>query len=214
MSYLCTFDFVCIVETFVEEIQSNVFVGYIVFCQRTVKFTRQGRCSGGVICLAKNVFAPHVRELDFKCGTVIWLMIDESVFGLQKNVLCACAYVPPEDSPYYIYSEVGNGIVLLEDCFSHCMINLHDIFVILSADLNSRTSNISQHITTRTVFDSPCKSSSANTDRCSEDEVQNNYGKSLLNLCTALNLCILKWHVSWQLLKSLHIYFRCWKQCE
>ena len=71
MSYLCTFDFVCIVETFVEEIQFNVFVGYNVFCQRTVKFTRQGRCSGGVVCLAKNVFAPHVCELDFKCGTVI-----------------------------------------------------------------------------------------------------------------------------------------------
>ena len=63
MSYLCTFDFVCIVETFVEEIQSNVFVGYNVFCKPAVKFTRQGRCSGGVICLVKNVFAPYVLSL-------------------------------------------------------------------------------------------------------------------------------------------------------
>ena len=71
------------------------------------------------------------------------------------------------------------------------MINLNDIFVILSGDLNSRTSDISKHVTTDTVFDSPCKSSPINADRCSEDGVLNNYGKSLLDLCTALNLCIL-----------------------
>ena len=88
-------------------------------------------------------------------------------------------------SPYYNYYEVENGIGLFEDCLSDCMINLNDIFMILSADLNSRTSNISQHITTDTVFDSPCKSSPTNTDRCSEDGVLNNYGKSLLDLCTA-----------------------------
>ncbi|WP_419607807.1 hypothetical protein, partial [Thiolapillus sp.] len=191
MSYLCTFDFVCIVETFVEEIQSNVFVGYNVFCKPAVKFTRQGRCSGGVICLVKNVFAPYVRKLDIDCGNFILLIIDKSVFGLQKDVLYVCAYVPPEGSPYYNYFDVENGIGLLEDCLSECMINLNDIFVILSGDLNSRTSNISKHVTTDTVFDSPCKSSPINADRCSEDGVLNNYGKSLLDLCTALNLCIL-----------------------
>ena len=63
MSYLCTFDFVCIVETFVEEIQSDVFVGYNVFCKPAVKFTRQGRCSGGVICLVKMVLHPMYVNL-------------------------------------------------------------------------------------------------------------------------------------------------------
>ena len=36
--------------------------------------------------------------------------------------------VPPEDSPYYNYFDVENGIGLLEDCLSECMINLNDIF--------------------------------------------------------------------------------------
>ena len=45
---------VCIVETFVEDFQSDVFHGYNVFCKPAVKFTRQGRHSGGVICLVKK----------------------------------------------------------------------------------------------------------------------------------------------------------------
>ena len=126
------------------------------------------------------------------------LIIDKSVFGLPKDVLYVCAYVPPEGSPYYKdsfnsddYFDVDNGIGLLEDCLSDCLISLNDVFVILSGDLNSRTSNISHHITTDTIFESLCKSSPTNIDRCSEDGVLNNYGNTLLNMCTALNLCIL-----------------------
>ena len=52
---MCTFD-VCFVnvETFVEDFQSDVFHRYNVFGKPAVKFTRQGRHSGGVICLVKK----------------------------------------------------------------------------------------------------------------------------------------------------------------
>ena len=63
-----------------------------MFCKPPVKFTRQGRHSGGVICLVKNVFVPYVRKLDIECGNCIMLIIDKSVFGLPKDVcmrLCA-----------------------------------------------------------------------------------------------------------------------------
>ena len=79
----------------------------------------------------------------------------------------------PEGSPYYNYCDVDNGIGLLEDCLSDCLISFNDVFVILSGDLNNRTSNILQHITTETIFESLCKSSPTNTDRCSEDRVLN-----------------------------------------
>jgi len=103
-------------ETFVEDFQSDVFHGYNVFCKPAVNFTRQGRHSGDVICLVKSVFVPYVRKLDIECGNCIMLIIDKSVFGLPKDVLCVCASVPPEGSPYYNYYDVDNGIGLLEDC--------------------------------------------------------------------------------------------------
>ena len=85
---MCTFD-VCFVnaETFVEDFQSDVFHRYNVFGKPAVKFTRQSRHSGGVICLVKNVFVPYVRKLDIECGNCIMLIIDKSVFGLPKDVL-------------------------------------------------------------------------------------------------------------------------------
>ena len=42
----------------------------------------------------ENGFAPYVRKLDVDCGNFILLIIDKSVFGLQKDVLYVCAYVP------------------------------------------------------------------------------------------------------------------------
>ena len=84
--------------------------------------------------------------------------------------------------------------------------------MILSGYLNSGTSNISQHITndtTDTIFESLCKSSPTNTDRCSEDGVLNNYGKTLLNMCIALNLCILNGMCHGNYFGRLHMYLRC-----
>ena len=72
------------------------------------------------------------------------LIIDKSVFGLPKDVLYVCAYVPPDGSPYYNYCDVDNGIGLLEDCLSDCLISLNDVFVILSGDLNLSLIHISE----------------------------------------------------------------------
>ena len=66
----------------------------------------------------EKCFCTLLRKLDFDCGNFILLIIDKSVFGLQKDVLYLCAYVPPEGSPYYNYSNVENGIGLLEDCLN------------------------------------------------------------------------------------------------
>ena len=119
----------------------------------------------------EKCFRTLLRKLDIQCGNCIMLIIDKSVFGLPKDVcmlLCSTRGLP-----YYNYCEVDNGIGLLEDCLSDCLIRLNDVFVILSGDLNSRTSNISQHTTTDTIFESLCKSSPTNTDSCSEDRVLN-----------------------------------------
>ena len=79
-----------------------------------------------------------------------------------------------------------NGAGLLVDCLSDSMINVNYFFVILSGNLNSSTSNISQHITTDTIFHSLCKAVQQILTG-----VLNNSGQSLLNACTALKLCIL-----------------------
>ena len=92
-----------------------------------------------------------------------------------------CAYVPPENSPYYSAFDIDDGISLLEE-------SLADVYLLLCGDLNSRTANefpVSQSgndVFARAVGETPV--------RCSEDSVLNSYGKKLLNMCTAFGLNI------------------------
>eukprot|EP00745_Piridium_sociabile_P007972 TRINITY_DN15335_c0_g1_i4.p1 TRINITY_DN15335_c0_g1~~TRINITY_DN15335_c0_g1_i4.p1 ORF type:complete len:224 (-),score=17.74 TRINITY_DN15335_c0_g1_i4:246-917(-) len=79
---------------------------------------------------------------------------------------------------------------MLEECLTDSVL-LHDVYVILNGDLNSRTSNISRDLSVQDNFDIQHKSHSLCSTRRSEDCVLNTYGKLLLNMCTALDLCIL-----------------------
>ena len=56
ISFVSHFDFVCFVETFMDTFQSNVFVDYIVFVKSAVKLAKQGRHSGGIVCLIRNEY--------------------------------------------------------------------------------------------------------------------------------------------------------------
>ena len=83
MSYLCTFDFVCVVETFVEDFQSDVFVGYNVFWNQPLDSQERADVLVKWYVSWKKVFAPYNRKLDVECGNFILLIIDKSVFGLN-----------------------------------------------------------------------------------------------------------------------------------
>ena len=111
------------------------------------------------------------------------------LLGFYRDVVYMCAYVPPENSPYYSTFDIDDGISLLEESLADVMLSLDDIYLLLCGDLNSRTANefpISQSendVFARAVEETPV--------RCSEDSVLNPYGKKLLNMCTAFGLNIL-----------------------
>ena len=58
-----------------------------------------------------------------------------------------CVYVPPEGSPFYPFFDLDNGIGILEECMTDCMLTLDNVYVILSGDLNSRTAVSYTHLT-------------------------------------------------------------------
>jgi hypothetical protein len=110
LSYLFRFDFICIVETFVDDFQSNVFTGYTVFINPAVKFTKQGRHSGGIMCLIRNELIPYVHEIKTSYSNILLFLIDRSLFDLDEDVIFVCSYVPPQGSPYYVHFDIENGI--------------------------------------------------------------------------------------------------------
>lgn len=128
--------------------------------------------------------------LDVAYHNVCVFLIDKELFGIEKDVMYVCSYIPPEGSPFYEFLNIDNGINLIEECLFDCLLS-RDVYVILNGDLNSRTSNVSQNYFPDNVFNMQHKSQSLNINRRSQDSQINNYGKLLLNVCTALGLCIL-----------------------
>ena len=189
IQYISSFHFVCLVETFVDYLEPGVFTSHTVFCKPAVKLTKQGRKSGGVLCLIKNELIPYVKEIKCDRGHVLCLLLDKKLFGFNRDVVYMCAYVPPENSPYYSAFDIDDGISLLEESLADVMLSSDDVYILWCGDLNSRTANelpISQSendVFARDVEETPV--------RCSEDSVLNSYGKKLLNMCTAFGLNIL-----------------------
>eukprot|EP00745_Piridium_sociabile_P008281 TRINITY_DN15544_c0_g1_i8.p2 TRINITY_DN15544_c0_g1~~TRINITY_DN15544_c0_g1_i8.p2 ORF type:complete len:254 (+),score=4.10 TRINITY_DN15544_c0_g1_i8:1461-2222(+) len=194
VSYVCSFDFICLVETFIDEFSSNVFSGFTSFCIPAVKFTTQGRRSGGLLCLIKNDFLPYVKKVNIKSSVCGAFIISRQLFGFDKDVLYVYSYVPPEGSPYYAYFNCENGIEILENYLTDCLMTYDDVYILLCGDLNGRTSDISHYCHGNdhgSILESQCVSHPLSSGRCSEDMILNSYGKLLLNMCTALDMCIL-----------------------
>jgi hypothetical protein len=192
VSFVRCFDFVCLVETFIDEFNISVFSGYKSFCIPAVKFTIKGRRSGGVLCLIKNEYFTYVKQVSIKSCNFVAFIIDKILLGTDKDVLYVCSYVPPEGSPYYAYFDCENGVALLEDFLFDCILTYGDVDILLCGDLNSRTSNVSHYCQDISGISNFVHASHPVTlDRSSQDKVMNNYGKLLNNMCTAVDLCIL-----------------------
>ena len=86
INYIVSFDFICLVETFVENIDSSLFSNNTVYCKPAVKLSKQGRHSGGILCLIRNSLVPFVRKLNSDNDLFIFFLLDKALFGKTKDV--------------------------------------------------------------------------------------------------------------------------------
>ena len=76
VSYVASFDFISLCETFVETFQSSLFPEHTLFCCPALKLSTQGRRSGGVV-LIRIKLLPLVRQLDCKHDNMLLFVIDK-----------------------------------------------------------------------------------------------------------------------------------------
>ena len=107
-------------------------------------------------------------------------------------VVYICAYVLPMGSPDHSMFEVETGIELLEGCLLDVLLSLDDVRVILCGDLNARSSNRFPDTSGINKYENiSCGHEETKPrSRCFEDMTLNSYGKQLLKMCVALDLCI------------------------
>ena len=194
-SFITLFDFICLVETFmVDFTQFDLFPNYKVFCKAAINFPGRGRASGGVLVLIRNELLPFFCSIECKHANTLLFTVAGKLLGVDKDTLCICAYVPPDGSPFYTHFDVENGISLLEECVTECLLDLNDVYIMLIGDFNARTAGSSQNIfhdCTNDLFSNLHMSHALSNERHSQDSSMNSYGKLLMNFCTSFDLAIL-----------------------
>ena len=193
--YVNTFDFVCLVETFVSTLTATAFTSYTSYTAPARKLSGQGRSSGGVMLLVRNCLASHVKLVDISFDNIIVVELSSVLLGTEKNVFFICAYLPPADSPFYNTSDFDNGVSLLEQCILSVLEKYGDVPFILCVDFNARTAaECPLQIDTICLgAESDCvlRDNGSDTKRQSRDAVVNNYGTLLLQLCSQFDFHIL-----------------------
>ncbi|EDO38264.1 predicted protein [Nematostella vectensis] len=158
----------------------------VVNSPKKINTKKAGRSSGGILVAAASSFSRSVsvfkQEKDY-----IWCKLDKRLLSLDEDIfICAC-YIPPSNSPYFddeVFSNLENDIALFK---GHGKI-------LLLGDMNARTGNLRdypENTDSRHTVDHFYPTPADSLKRKNLDSQINSNGKSLIELCKALDLRIL-----------------------
>ena len=139
VSFISGYDFVCLVETFVDSFTSTLFPSFTSFMTPAKKLSHHRRRSGGVIILVRNVLMRFVKQIKVDYDNVIILEVSKELLGTDANVFVVNTYLNPPNSPFYDTCDYDNGIANLEQCLFSILEKNEDASSILFGDLNART---------------------------------------------------------------------------
>ena len=189
--YIKSFSFICLTEIFVQDIDThdykNIFDGLSLFIAPARKLSNYGGCSGGVICLIKTNILHFFNLSDTLYDNVLIFRINKELFKTPTDIILFAAYIPPASSPYYVNKDSTDGIVILEEIIMSTLGN-DNYSIMLCGDLNSRTGKLN---IIRDIAMSNIRDDFVDETRSSHDLTVNNFGRSLLSMCAALELTIL-----------------------
>ena len=175
-------------------------LGYFLMYKNRKKISRN--CSGGILVLVRAKYRKLCKEISTNNNSCLWFRINKSVFGYDKDILCAAVYLPPENSKY---SDIG-----IFDDFVTDLITLNpnnDYYVLMIGDFNSRVypnndfvtfdyelfehANLDDAMVDSLLEEDTLQGLGIPCERVSLDKKANNYGKKLIELCKSSSLYIL-----------------------
>lgn len=137
-----------LLETWAVDITDTLakFPDYCCHCINGLKQNIQGRAMGGIAVFVCRKFNELVKRIHTACEFAVVLELIGGVISENKCILIY-PYIPPEASPFYINRE-RKGIQMLEELILE-LITQDTVELILMGDLNSRTSNNADFVTSR-----------------------------------------------------------------
>ena len=198
ISFLSSYDFVFLSETFAAVFPSDLFPLFDVFISAGVRVSDnpRSRLSGGVAMLIKKSLSLYVKQIPLEFDNCISLRLFPQITGLKTENILIGMYIPPSQSVYYQDTEIENGICMLEQCILDAFELCGDLPLILMGDFNARTGNANaRDIPLFSTFPFETNdfddSEKEHYPRKSKDTVINDFGRYLLDVCEQFSLLIL-----------------------
>lgn len=185
------YDIIGLVETHtVEHTQLQVGDYYTCWFHRP-QHVKATHGSGGVGVLLRNSIRPGIKIKPSPNRDYVWLELDKDFFHLKENLSVCVAYIPPPDSTYIkrLHEDILDKIE--SDVYNY----KKQGDIILMGDLNARVACSPDYIDSDTdkhlPLDEDYMLDSPNRTRYSQDEVIDDRGKHLLEICVGAQIRIL-----------------------
>ena len=193
IDFLLSHDFICLTETFIaKDFESPLFKDFFIFTAKAQKLSHHGRCSGGTIVMVRKTFKEFVKRIETETENTIILNIHKDLFSSEKNIMFIGTYLPPYKSPFWRTQEGVFGLELLEQCIVNLYETFDDFFVLISGDLNARTSSQNYSFNGDGFdFRDTTVPNDNSFARKSQDNHVSNFGEQLVEICNMFDCIIL-----------------------
>ena len=199
-SHVSSYDFVLFTETFSDSFPEDLFPDFEIFLSPSIKLSESihGRTCGGLAFLVKKALELKVQQVQIEYDNMMVFSVHDNKNSGFKEVdvfTIVCVYLPPENSPYYMETEIHNGVTMLENALLDIG-NVCDCSkMMIVGDLNARTGEENGYMSDYSNIhhldrESDSLVENPHNQRCSKDKGYNAFGKFLLNVCSNFDLSI------------------------
>ena len=200
-----TNDLVCVTETWLNKTESELICqefrkNFKVYysCRRRDKNAK--RDSGGILVFINNKLSQHIEITENNDEDILSLKVNRKVFPDNNDMYICCTYISPKSSCRYTPDDTCKLDILNSDVFKYK--NIRSGRIVILGDLNCRTgiendfidSQLSNTFVTALdidgihIDDIVCEH--IHRQRKSDDQMINENGKKLHNICKNDNLFI------------------------
>ena len=135
----------------------------------------------GIIVLSKKYISPHLNFFESNNDINLFFKINKSILNSNKDLLCACVYIPPSTS---LYKNDNNFELLTDELVKNKQNFVCDTLIV--GDFNAKTNTLPDYVERNKYTDL------TNIEDCPDFEltrhnqdkhVADDYGLKLLHFC-------------------------------
>ena len=187
--FINSFDIIGLGETFtnINFDFSIKFKDFDAFHCPAEQFSHLGRPSGGLVLLVKKTLKEMTEIVESGISHILSLKIKKEYLNTTQDVLYINSYVHPTGSIFYSNKEYDNTLDEIEQFILDQTEGRNDLDIILGGDLNARVGDWSFQ-DELDIDEEEDADVSKTYDRKTQDQVINNNGKRLIEICTMFGL--------------------------